>query len=120
MPIAKLQAVAEQEIPKIQGVAGTWAGLIIFAIGKWGVGVVGFALLVPVYMDMKASNERIVAQGEANNDRYIKQSEATVLALTNIATAVASDDAEDRMTQDAIRRIEAFLSSRSSTNKIDQ
>jgi len=51
----------------------SWPALIVWALTKWGIGLVFLALLVPVYQDLKASNER-----------FAKQSEVTVTVLTTM------------------------------------
>lgn len=89
MSIEDIHAAAKADLPEAIEIPKTWPALIIWAIGKWGVGVVGFALVVPVYQDLKSSNER-----------FAKLSEANVQAITTLASQV------NRL-QESIVRIES-------------
>jgi len=90
-----LHAVAEQTTPASVTVPSTWGGLIVWAVGKWGAGAVFLVLLVPVYQDLKASNNRLADISNKN-----------VQVLEALANKIeASNQAVTRL-DDALRRIE--------------
>lgn len=77
------------EIPK------TYAGLIVWAVGKWGAGAVFLGMLFPVYQDLKASNQRVADISVAN-----------VEVLRALALRIdAATERIERM-DDAVRRLE--------------
>jgi hypothetical protein len=96
MSKAEIHAIAESLTPPDVSVPQTWGGLIVWALGKWGIGVVFLALLVPVYQDLKTSNSQL-ATISTNNVRVLE-------ALAN--KIEANNSALQRM-DDAIRRLEA-------------
>jgi len=77
------------EIPK------TYTGLIVWAIGKWGIGIVFAAFLIPVYQDLKASNQRLADISQAN-----------VQVLTALATKIDATNLQVQRMDDSIRRLE--------------
>lgn len=91
-----LHAHANQSTPQGVEIPKTYTGLLVWAIGKWGVGVVFLALLVPVYQDLKSSNQRLADISVAN-----------VEVLRALAARV--DAATERVGRidDAVRRLEA-------------
>ena len=91
----ELHDLAVSTTPETVNVPATWGGLIVWAAGKWGVGIVFAAMLVPVYTDLKESNKQIAELSRAN-----------VQVLTALAQKI--DDSNTRITRldDAMRRIE--------------
>jgi len=91
----ELHELAVSTTPETVNVPATWGGLIVWAAGKWGVGIVFAAMLVPVYTDLKESNKQIAELSRAN-----------VQVLTALAQKI--DDSNTRITRldDAMRRIE--------------
>lgn len=85
----EIHAAATEDLPDSIAIPKTWPALIVWAIGKWGVGVVGFALVIPVYQDLKSSNER-----------FAKLSEANVAAIQQLANQITR-------IQDSVGRMEA-------------
>ena len=88
MSLDDLHEVAQKNTPADINVPQTWGGLFVWAIGKWGVGVVFLGLLVPVYQDLKASNNQLVEVSRAN-----------VEILTTLAREVAA-------TGETVKRLE--------------
>lgn len=96
MSFDEIHKVAEHSTPPDVNVPQTWGGLIVWALGKWGIGVVFLGLLVPVYQDLKSSNAQL-ATISTNNVRVL---EALASKIENSNTAITRLD-------DAIRRIES-------------
>ena len=84
--------MTKEEVPN------TWPALVIWALTKWGIGVLGFAMLVPVYMDLKVSNERFARVLEAN-----------VAAIQNLANRIEQAHDNVGTMSDTIRRMEAGI-----------
>lgn len=91
----QLHELAQAEIPEIPK---TWPAIIAFLVGKWGVGAIFGAMLVPVYLDLKASNERFAKLSEANVQAIMTLSQRIERGQDNVATM-----------QETVRRIEATL-----------
>lgn len=99
MDLQDLHQVAESSTPQSVSIPQTWGGLIAYAIAKWGAGAVFLGLLVPVYMDLKSSNQQFVDISKAN-----------VTALLAIAKQVEDNgDKVDLLTR-AVERLEAETS----------
>lgn len=49
----ELRVMAECDTPKAVEIPENWRGLLVWALGKWGVGVVFLFLLYVVYDDMR-------------------------------------------------------------------
>lgn len=62
----QIHQIAKETTPQTVDVPNTYTGLIVWAIGKWGIGIVFAAFLVPVYQDLKASNQRLADISQAN------------------------------------------------------
>jgi uncharacterized protein YoxC len=62
----QLHQAAKNSTPQDVNVPNTYTGLIVWAVGKWGIGVVFAAFLIPVYQDLKASNQRLADISQAN------------------------------------------------------
>ena len=62
----EIHQIATQTTPEHVKIPETWNGLIIWAAGKWGVGIIFAAMLVPVYSDLKASNQQLADISRAN------------------------------------------------------
>lgn len=97
----EIHSIAESLTPPSVSVPQTWGGIIVWALGKWGIGVVFLALLVPVYQDLKTSNSQL-AVISTNNVRVLEALAAKI---------EASNHAVQRL-DDAIRRLESTTSSR--------
>jgi hypothetical protein len=76
-------------------IPNSWQALIVWALTKWGIGVIGFALLVPVYLDLKVSNER-----------FAKLAEANVTAIQTLAARIEQAHDNVGSMSETIRRIE--------------
>lgn len=101
MSLDALHAAAAATTPENVSIPKTWSALFVWAVGKWGTGAVFLALLFPVYMDFKASNQQFIAQ-----------SQATVVAIQNLANKIEQDRTADALIAESIRRIESELSSK--------
>lgn len=62
----QLHQLAKDSTPQTVAVPNTYTGLVVWAVGKWGIGVVFAAFLIPVYQDLKASNQRLADISQAN------------------------------------------------------
>ena len=91
----ELNKIANDTTPTGVSVPSTWGGLIVWAAGKWGVGIIFLVMLIPVYNDLKESNKAIAELSRAN-----------VQVLTALAQKI--DDSNARITRldDAMRRLE--------------
>ena len=91
----ELHSIAVNSTPEVVNIPSSWGGLVVWAAGKWGVGVIFLMMLVPVYADLKESNRQIAELSRAN-----------VQVLTALAQKI--DDSNQRIARldDALRRIE--------------
>lgn len=96
-----LHAHASQDLPEHIELPKTWPALFVWAAGKWGVGVVGFALLIPVYLDLKASN-----------DRFAKLAEANVSAINTLANSIQKGHESVGEMKETVRRLETYMSTK--------
>jgi hypothetical protein len=97
----EIHAAAESTTPPDVNIPYTWGGLIVWALAKWGIGVVFLALLVPVYQDLKTSNSQLAAIS-TNNVRVL-EALASKIEASNVTVQRLADD---------IRRLEASNASR--------
>lgn len=95
MSLDDLHKIAEKSTPEEITVPQTWGGLLVWAIGKWGVGVVFLALLVPVYQDLKISNQQLAEISSAN-----------VRVLESLANKVENQNTAITRLDDSVRRLE--------------
>jgi len=92
----ELHSLAQQSTPADITVPQTWGGILIWALGKWGIGVVFLALLVPVYQDLKTSNAQLASISTSN-----------VRVLEALAAKMEASNTAVQRLDDAIRRLEA-------------
>lgn len=91
-----LHQIASDSTPQNVEIPKSYAGLMVWALGKWGAGAVFLFLLIPVYQDLKSSNQRLADISVAN-----------VEVLRALALRVdAATDRIERM-DDAVRRLES-------------
>jgi len=90
----ELYDIAKLSTPQSVNIPSTWGGLIVWAIGKWGVGVVFLLMLVPVYTDLKASNQQLAEVSKAN-----------VHVLMQLATRVEDANERTARIEESIRQI---------------
>lgn len=95
MSLDELHQIAEKATPADVNVPQTWGGLLVWAVGKWGVGVVFLALLVPVYQDLKISNRQLAEISSAN-----------VRVLESLANKVETQNASIIRLNEAMLRLE--------------
>jgi hypothetical protein len=81
-----------------EDIPNSWPALAVWALTKWGIGVIGFVMLVPVYFDLKNSNER-----------FAKLAEANVSAITTLANRIEKAHDNVGTMGDTIRRIETNI-----------
>lgn len=62
----ELHQRANESTPASVVVPNTWAGLIVWAVGKWGVGAIFGLMLVWVYQDLQNANKAMVEVVRAN------------------------------------------------------
>jgi hypothetical protein len=79
-------------------IPNTWPALAVWACTKWGIGILGFALLIPVYYDLRASNER-----------FAKLAEANVSAIQTLANRIDKAHENVGTMSETIRRMEAGI-----------
>lgn len=96
MDLQDLHQAATSSTPENVTIPQTWGGLIAFAIAKWGVGAVFLGLLVPVYMDLKTSNQQFVDIAKAN-----------VTTLTALAEQVRVNSEKTDQLARAVERLES-------------
>lgn len=90
----ELHDLAVSTTPESVNIPQTWGALIVWAIGKWGVGVVFAAMLVPVYTDLKVSNQQLAEISRAN-----------VAILTQLAQRIESSNERTSRIEEAMREI---------------
>ena len=96
MTLQNLHQAAEESTPAGINVPQTWGGILVWALGKWGIGVVFLAMLVPVYQDLKASNATMAEMSAAN-----------VRVLETLAAKVEASNAAISRLDDTVRRLES-------------
>lgn len=96
MDLQDLHQAATSSTSENVTIPQTWGGLIAFAIAKWGVGAVFLGLLVPVYMDLKTSNQQFVDIAKAN-----------VTTLTALAEQVRVNSEKTDQLARAVERLES-------------
>jgi len=95
MTTENLHQLASATTPENVEIPKSYAGLIVWAIGKWGIGIVFAAFLVPVYQDLKASNQRLADISHAN-----------VQVLTALAQKIDATNQQVQRMDDSLRRLE--------------
>lgn len=95
----ELHAHAQQSTPDFVQIPNSWAGLMFWAVGKWGVGAIFMGMVWFLYTDLKAANER-----------FAKLTEANVAAITALAQRIDSGHEKIGDMKETIRRIETALS----------
>ena len=95
MTTENLHQMAAATTPENVEIPKTYTGLIVWAIGKWGIGIVFAAFLIPVYQDLKASNQRLADISQAN-----------VQVLMALATKIDATNQQVQRMDDSIRRLE--------------
>ena len=63
---AKLAEYANNQTPQDVHVPNSWPGLMVWAIGKFGIGVVFAAMLIYVYLDLRKVSDALVEVVRAN------------------------------------------------------
>lgn len=96
MTLDSLHSAAESSTPSGINIPQTWGGLLVWALGKWGIGVVFLAMLVPVYQDLKASNATLAEISSAN-----------VRVLESLAAKVEASNAAISRLDETMRRLES-------------
>lgn len=91
----ELHNLASATTPQGVGIPQSYAGLIVWALGKWGAGAVFLFLLMPVYQDLKESNKRIAEISVAN-----------VEVLRALATKVDQGTTSIIRLEDAVRELQ--------------
>ena len=83
----ELHKHASSTTPAVVNVPNTWAGLIVWAVGKWGVGTIFMIMLGWVYLDLQEANRAMVEVVRAN-----------AVVIENLAKEVRSNgDKVDRL-----------------------
>jgi hypothetical protein len=95
MTTENLHQFASDATPSTVEIPKTYTGLIVWAVGKWGIGIVFAAFLIPVYGDLKASNQRLADISQAN-----------VQILTALAQKIDVSNQQIQRMDDSIRRLE--------------
>jgi hypothetical protein len=62
----ELHAIAESTTPSNVQIPQTWPGLIVWATGRFGIGIVFLILLIWVYQDFQLANRAMVDVVRAN------------------------------------------------------
>jgi hypothetical protein len=90
----ELHEIAVASTPEHVNIPQTWGALIVWAVGKWGVGVVFAAMLVPVYADLKASNQQVAEISKAN-----------IVILTQLSAQIETSTERTSRVEEAIREL---------------
>lgn len=84
----RLHQFAQADTPEQVTVPSSWPGLATWAIGRFGIGIVGIYGLWIVYGDLKATNERMmrILESRAVTDAELARSmSGLTAAITKIA-----------------------------------
>lgn len=101
------------ESEKAESLPNSIPALVWVSLGKWGLGAVGFMLLVPVYMDFKEANREQLTMLRAN----IEASGATAKAMDRLSDRI--DEGHSKVEamrstvtaiDEALKRIESKVS----------
>lgn len=92
----ELHDFAAETTPQNVDIPKTYAGLFIWAAGKWGMGIIFAVFIVPVYQDLKESNRRVA-----------EVIQSTVQVLTTLAAKVEDSNQRIQRLDDAMRRLES-------------
>jgi predicted nuclease with TOPRIM domain len=84
---------SDYQLPK------TWPAIVAMLFTKAGLGAIFLLLLIPVYLDLKASNER-----------FAKLAEANITAMQALTSKIEKSHENVGTMQETIRRIETELS----------
>lgn len=95
MTLKAAHGIAQSNTPSGVEVPQTWTGIVVWAVGKFGIGIIGFIAIVPLYLDLKASNER-----------FAKITEANIQAITVFSTKLEESNRLMTRVDDTLRRIE--------------
>jgi hypothetical protein len=90
----ELHEIAVSSTPEHVNIPHTWGALMVWAVGKWGVGVVFAMMLVPVYTDLKSSNQQLAEISKAN-----------VAILTQLATKIEASNERTARVEESIREL---------------
>lgn len=91
----EIHKFATSTTPQDVPIPQTWGALIVWAIGKFGIGVVFLAMLVPVYQDLKASNQQTANLTAAN-----------VRAIEAMTHQLRANQEETRRLGEVVQRLE--------------
>jgi len=94
----QLHTIATEDLPDLPK---SWPAIFAWLVGKWGVGAIFMAMLVPVYLDLKSSNER-----------FAKLSEANVQAIMTLSQRIDESHNNVGTMQETVRRIESAINER--------
>jgi len=62
----QLHSIASQDAPDNVEVPNTWPGIVVWAVGKFGTGIIFAFMLIYVYQDLQAANKAMVDVVRAN------------------------------------------------------
>ncbi len=90
----ELHEIAVASTPEHVNIPQTWGALLVWAVGKWGVGVVFAAMLVPVYTDLKASNQQVAEISKAN-----------IVILTQLSSQINLNSERSERIEDTLNQL---------------
>lgn len=96
MSFDEMHTAASDSTPQNVDIPNSWWGLLAWAVGKWGIGIVFAAFLIPVYQDLKASNQRLADIAQAN-----------VAVLNAMAQKIETSIQQVQRLDDSLRRLES-------------
>lgn len=88
----QLTRMVNTDTPQGVYVPGQWTGIILWALGRFGIGIVFVYAAWMIYQDNKALTERVIK----SNERWSEVQSATVQTIQSLKTAVDTNSAEIR------------------------
>jgi Na+-transporting methylmalonyl-CoA/oxaloacetate decarboxylase gamma subunit len=87
----ELHTIAESSTPANVTIPQTWPGLIVWAIARFGIGVVFLVLLIWVYQDLQLANRAMVDVVRANTtaiEALVRKTDETSKSVERLESEV--------------------------------
>lgn len=91
----QLARMVNADTPQGVYVPSQWTGIILWALGRFGIGIVFVYAAWMIYQDNKALTERVIK----SNERWAEVQANTVQAMQSLKSAVDMNSAEIRAIQ---------------------
>jgi Na+-transporting methylmalonyl-CoA/oxaloacetate decarboxylase gamma subunit len=95
----ELHTIAESSTPAHVSIPQTWPGLIVWAVARFGIGIVFLVLLIWVYQDLQLANRAMVDVVRANTaaiEALVRKTEETSKSVERLESEVRRVDPNPR------------------------